>query len=115
MCKFLLLQELYGLSNRIIMEKANLNLAFLYFVGLNPEDPLPDRSSLSKFRRNRLGQEAWEGILREIVRQCSETGIVKRPVGSTNAKKRVDTDNRPTPMMKLEQLARKLSDTSEEV
>jgi len=48
MCKLLFLQHLYNLSDEKVIEEANLNLAFMYFLGINPEDELPDKSLLSK-------------------------------------------------------------------
>ena len=48
MCKLLFLQQLYNLSDEKVIEEANLNLAFMYFLGINPEDELPDKSLLSK-------------------------------------------------------------------
>jgi transposase len=54
MCKLLFLQHLYNLSDEKVIEEAQLNIAHLYFLGLNPEDSLPDKSLLSKFRTQRL-------------------------------------------------------------
>src|SRR4051812_49270638 len=56
MCKLLLLQHLYNLSDEQVINDGNLNLAYLYFLGVNPETLLPDKSLLSKFRTQRLGE-----------------------------------------------------------
>ena len=42
MMKLLFLQYIYNLSDVKVIEEANCNLAFLWFLGLNPEDKLPD-------------------------------------------------------------------------
>jgi transposase len=72
MCKLLFLQHLYNLSDEKIRMEASLNLAFMYFIGINPEDPLPDKSLLSKFRKHRLGEDTLDDSLTEMVRQCVE-------------------------------------------
>ena len=77
MCKLLFLQHLYNLSDERVIEEASLNLAYLYFLGLNPEDALPDKSLLSKFRTQRLEESTLDEIITEIVRQCVEKGIIE--------------------------------------
>jgi len=70
MCKLLFLQHIYNLSDERVIEEASLNLAYLYFLGVNPEDSLPDKSLLSKFRTQRLQESTLDEIITEIVRQC---------------------------------------------
>lgn len=77
MCKLLFLQSIYHLSDEKLIEEASFNLAHLYFLGLNPEDVLPEKSLLSKFRTQRLGEQTLDEIIIEIVRQCVENGIIK--------------------------------------
>ena len=54
MAKLCILERLYDLSDVKVIEEANCNLAYLWFLGLNPDDPLPDPSLLAKFRTQRL-------------------------------------------------------------
>ena len=77
MCKLLFLQSIYNLSDEKLIEEARLNLAYLYFLDINPEDSLPEKSLLSKFRTRRLGEKTLDEIIIEIVRQCVEKGIIK--------------------------------------
>ena len=77
MMKILLLQYLYDLSDVKVIEEANMNLAFLWFLGLNPEDTLPSPSLLTKFRTQRMKDITPDDVLTEIVRQAVENGIVK--------------------------------------
>jgi transposase len=70
MCKLLILQHLYNLSDERVIEEANLNLAYMYFLGLNPEDSLPDKSLLAKFRCHRLEDVCLDVIMSEVIRQC---------------------------------------------
>ena len=77
MMKLLFLQYIYNLSDVKVIEEANCNLAFLWFLGLNPEDKLPDASLLAKFRTQRMQDITLDEVLSEIVRQCVESGIIK--------------------------------------
>ena len=38
MCKLLFLQHLYNLSDELVIAESELNLAYMYFLGINPED-----------------------------------------------------------------------------
>lgn len=77
MAKLCILERLYNLSDVKVIEEANCNLAYLWFLGLNPDDPLPDPSLLAKFRTQRLKDISLDEILTEIVRQCVKKGIIK--------------------------------------
>lgn len=77
MCKLLFLQHLYNLSDERVIEEASLNLAHMYFLHLNPEDKLPDKSLLAKFRCHRLSGITLDSIITEIVRQCVEQKIIE--------------------------------------
>ena len=77
MAKLCILEKLYNLSDVKVIEEANCNLAYLWFLGLNPDDPLPDPSLLAKFRTQRLKDISVDEILSEIVRQSVEKGIIK--------------------------------------
>ena len=94
MAKLCILERLYDLSDVKVIEEANCNLAYLWFLGLNPDDPLPDPSLLAKFRTQRLKDISLDEILSEIVRQCVEKGIIK---GTTLA---VDTTHTEANCMK---------------
>ncbi|MDD6644127.1 MAG: transposase [Firmicutes bacterium] len=85
MLKLLLLERLYALSNVKVIEEGTYNLAFLWFLGLNPEDKLPDASLLAKFRTQRLQEVTLDEVLCEIVRQCVESGIIKSTALSVDA------------------------------
>jgi IS5 family transposase len=47
MLRLLFLQFLYDLSDEQVMLEAQVNLAHKLFLGLNPEDRLPDATVLS--------------------------------------------------------------------
>lgn len=81
MLRIQILKYLYNLSDEQLMQDLSVNLAYKWFVGLNPEDPLPETSLLTKFRTQRLKDISIDTIITEIVRQCVERGIIKSSNG----------------------------------
>lgn len=114
MCKLLFLQHLYNLSDEKVIEEANLNLAFMYFLEINPEDDLPDKSLLSKFRTLRLQESTLDDIITEIVRQCIEKGIIKGTGVSIDATHIEANTIKKTPERLMKHIARKIIKTYEE-
>lgn len=70
------LQRMYGLSDRGVIERAQTDLAFRAFLHLNWEDRLPDHSTLHVFR-SRVG-ERFEAVFQGFVRQAVRGGHVQR-------------------------------------
>ena len=59
--KIELLSFMYGLSDRQVIERSSTDLLFRYFLQLGLAAPLPDPSTLTRFR-SRLGyHEKWHG------------------------------------------------------
>ena len=78
MFKLLFLKFLYNLSDERVIQEAQVNMAYKYFLNLEPEDQLMHPSSLTKFRKLRLNQEeVLEELLHEIVSQAIEKGLIK--------------------------------------
>ena len=77
MLRLCLLQYIYGDSDRQAVENARLNLAYKYFLGLAVDAEVPDYTTISYFRAQRLGEEKFRLVLEEIVRQCIDKGLVK--------------------------------------
>ncbi|MGP0577868.1 transposase [Paenibacillus peoriae] len=75
--RLIFIQKLYNLSDERVIEETKVNLAYKWFIGLNPEDPLPDSSLLSLFRVHKIGAGEVENLLTEVVKQCVEKGLVK--------------------------------------
>ncbi len=68
MLRLLILQYLYNLSDERVIEEASLNLAYLWFLGINPEEELPHPSLLAKFRVHRLQEVTMDEIITEVVK-----------------------------------------------
>jgi len=77
MLRLCLLQYIYGDSDRQVVENARLNLAYKYFLGLAVDTEVPDYTTVSYFRAQRLGEEKFQAVLDQIVRQCIDKGLVK--------------------------------------
>lgn len=112
--KILFLQHLYNHSDEQIKLEAELNLAYMYFLGLNPEDTLPDKSLLSKFRRHRLGESTLDEIITEIARQCVDQGILEGKSVSIDATHVEANTVKKTPERIMKQLAWKIAGTFEQ-
>jgi IS5 family transposase len=75
----LLLQQWYGLSDPGLEEALADRLSFRRFVGLSLSDPVPDHSTLSRFRTLLVERGLSERVLAEVNRQLETKGlIVKR-------------------------------------
>ncbi len=113
MLRILILQYLYDLSDERIIEEASLNLAYMWFLGINPDEDLPDPSLLSKFRVYRLKDLALDEIITEIVRQCVEKGIIKDTAVSVDATHTSANTFKSTPERVMKHLAKKIFKTYE--
>jgi transposase len=76
MLRLCLLQYIYGDSDRQVVENARLNLAYKYFLGLAVDAEVPDYTTISYFRAQRLGEEKFRLVLEQIVKQCIEKRLV---------------------------------------
>ncbi len=63
-------------SERQLLEQASYNLAMRWYAGYNLDEPLPDRSSLSKIRA-RLGLPVFRRFFEVITEQCVKAGLVR--------------------------------------
>src|SRR5215831_4989760 len=75
MLKALLLQRWYNLSDPALEEGLKDRLSFRHFVGLPLSDPIPDHSTLWRFREA-LGRRLSQQIFAEIGRQIEASGFV---------------------------------------
>jgi transposase len=74
--KLHLLKHHYGLSDDGVINQAQVNVAFRFFLDLSLDASLPEPSLLSQFR-TRLGVKRFEQVFHEIVRQARAAGLVK--------------------------------------
>src|SRR5437016_3538052 len=62
-------------SERELMRIIPLRIDYLWFLGYNLEDEVPDHSVLSKARR-RWGVEVFERLFSQSVQQCMDAGLI---------------------------------------
>jgi len=100
---------LYNLSDEQLIQDLTVNLAYKWFVGLNPEDPLPETSLLAKFRTQRLKNISLDTIITEIIRQCIAKGIIKSSNGIAIDTTHIEANTiKKVPERIMKQLARKI-------
>lgn len=74
--KALLLQSLYGLSDRELEEALCDRLSFRRFAGLSLEETVPDHTVLSRFRNLLIEAELLEKLFCELDRQLEKAGVM---------------------------------------
>jgi IS5 family transposase len=72
----LLLQQWYRLSDPGLEEALSDRLSFRRFVGLALADPVPDHSTLSRFRSELVKRDLAEALLAELNRQLDQRGLI---------------------------------------
>ena len=78
MFKALLLQALYGLSERELEAALGDRLSFRRFVGLSIEDTVPDHTTLNRFRNGLTQAGLLEKLFAELDRQLDQAGMILR-------------------------------------
>ena len=74
--KALLLQSLYGLSDRELEEALADRLSFRCFAGLGLDESVPDHTVLARFRNLLVGEGLLETLFGELDRQLEKAGLV---------------------------------------
>jgi transposase, IS5 family len=74
--KAVLLQSLYGLSERELEEALDDRLSFRRFVGLSLEETVPDHTVLNRFRNRLVSEGLLEGLFAELDRQLEKAGLI---------------------------------------
>lgn len=60
MFKLMFLKKLYDLSDERLISSAQTDMAFKYFLDLDPEAPMINPSLLTKFRKTRITEDILE-------------------------------------------------------
>jgi len=77
MFKLMFLKKVYDLSDERLIGSAQTDMAYKYFLDLDPEAEMIDPSLLTKFRKTRITEDILEEMLRETIRQAIEKGLIK--------------------------------------
>lgn len=109
MFKLIFLEILYDLSDREVIEEARVNMAFKYFLDLNPEDELVDPSLLSVFRKAHInGEDMMNELIGESIKQAMEKGVIKSSSIIVDATHTKSKTNRETPTQQLRRLTKNI-------
>lgn len=77
MFKYLLLKRIYDVSDVDVVERSKYDMSFKYFLGMAPEEPVIDPSSLAKFRRLRLKDtNLLDMLINKTVSLAIEKGVI---------------------------------------
>lgn len=77
MFKLMFLKKVYDLSDERLIGSAQTDMAYKYFLDLDPEDKMIDPSLLTKFRKTRITEDILEEMLRQTIRQAIEKDLIK--------------------------------------
>jgi transposase, IS5 family len=72
----LLLQSLYGLSERELEDALLDRLSFRRFAGLSLEDDVPDHTVLNRFRNRLIAEGLLEKLFAELDHQLEKAGMI---------------------------------------
>jgi IS5 family transposase len=96
------------LSDEKLIENANVNMAYKYFLFFFQEDETIDSSLLTKFRKTRITEDILEYMLAETVRQAIEKGLVKSRMIIVDATHSKSSAKHETPTQILRRLTKEL-------
>ncbi len=82
--RMLFLEYYANLSDREVTEQCELNLLYQKFVGIGMDEDVPESTSLVEFR-NRLGEEKFQELFAELIRQCKEKKLLVEKVKAIDA------------------------------
>ena len=94
--KALLLQSLYGLSDRELEEALADRLSFRRFAGLGLEETIPDHTVINRFRNLLIEKGLLEKLFGELDRQLDKAGLILRRGTMLDATLIAATSTRPT-------------------
>jgi IS5 family transposase len=109
MFKLMFLKSLYDLSDEKLIQNANHDMSYKFFLGLDPEDKLIDSSLLTKFRKTRIkSEDILNEMLKETVRQAIEKGIIKGNTIIVDATHTKSKSKPETPTQMLRKMSKEL-------
>lgn len=95
--KMQLLEFIYNMSDVEVCKRSQTDIAFRWFLRLGLDDMVPDDTTISDFRCNRLTPGIYDGFFNEIIKQCIDANLIKTNrfiVDSTNVDANVNFPSR---------------------
>jgi transposase len=75
--KLMFLKKVYGLPDERLIHSAQTDMAYKYFLDLDPGAGMIDPSLLTEFRKTRITEDISEEMLRETICQAIGKGLIK--------------------------------------
>jgi len=76
MCKILLIQKFYNLSDEKVEQGLNVNLLYMRFVGLSLEDLAPDSTTIGRFRNSLIKNKIYDKLFDAVNKQLTDAGLI---------------------------------------
>jgi len=112
MFKFLILKAMYDLSDVDLVQRTLSDMAFKFFLDMNPEDEVICSSSLTKFRRTRLKDtELLDMLLKKTTEIAYEKGVIKSNALIVDSTHTSSKYRMKTPISALKELSKGLRRT----
>ena len=109
MVRIHIIKHLYNLSDEQVINEINVNLAYMDFIGIEPDEDAPCASLLSIFRTTKLDDISLDLIITEIVRQCIEKNIIKADDGISMDTTHIEANTvKKVPERVMKHLAKKI-------
>ena len=108
MLKYEFLKSLHDYSDREVSSRSETDMAFKYFLDLDPEEEVPHHSLLAKFRTVRATEEQLQEFLNATVRQALEKKIIKSKTIITDSTHTRSKHTPQTPTQILREMTKKL-------
>lgn len=113
MFKLLMLQRWYGLSDPAAEEALKDRISFIRFTGFSLSSPLPDYSTICRFRNALLDLNMYEDLFGEIIGQLESKGIVvKQSSGAILDATIIESSRRPRKVVEVMPEDRKEEESS---
>mgnify|MGYP001365191984 FL=1 len=110
MFKLLLLERWYNLSDPGLEEALNDRISFIRFSGFSLTSPLPDHSTICRFRNTLLQLNIYKTLFDEIIRQLESKNILIREGAIVDATI-IESSRRPKKVINTMPEDRKEQDT----
>jgi IS5 family transposase len=102
----------YGLSDPGLEEPLNDRISFIRFSGFSLSSPLPDYSTICRFRNTLLELNPYEKLFEEILRQLETRGLLVKEGAIIDATI-VESSRRPRKVMEIIPEDRKEEETTD--
>lgn len=109
MFKYLLLKQIYDISDEDVVGRSLYDMSFKYFLGMAPEEKVMNSSSLTKFRKLRLkDMDLLNLLIGKTVSIAIEKGIIKSNTIIVDATHTASRSNPYSPVQALKLRSKQL-------